>query len=117
MSLISAIEAGAKALFTKVETDIKTVIKTPNWTDLAFIALIAFFALLVWNPVKQFLQPTDLRTFAFVFSVWMVCHTYKWGVATKAQAQQAATLHTNQTAVSTTTIATTPATPTASTSK
>jgi hypothetical protein len=117
MSFITAVEAGAKALFTKVETDITTVIKTPNWTDLAFLALIAFLALLVWNPVKQFLQPTDLRTFAFVFSVWMVCHTYKWGVATKAQAAQAATLHTNQTAVATTTIATAPAAPTAVTAK
>jgi hypothetical protein len=115
MSIVSAVEAGAKALFTKVETDIKTVIKTPNWTDLAFLTLIAFLALLVWNPVKQFLQPTDLRTFAFVFSVWMVCHTYKWGVAAKANASQAIALHTNTT---TQTIALTPPVPgTATTSK
>jgi hypothetical protein len=115
MNIIAAVEAASKALFAKAETDIKSEIANPNWADLGFLALIAFVILLMYNPVKQLIQPADLGILAGIFKVWLICHTARWIAAQVINGWKATTQHTNAT---TQTIATAPpVAPTAITSK
>lgn len=114
MNIFAAAEAAWKALFTKAETDIKAEIAAPNWADLGFLGLVAFVLLLMYNPVKQLVQPADLGILAGVFKVWLICHTAKWITAQAINGWKSTTQHTN---VTNQTIATTPVAPVAATSK
>lgn len=97
MNIIAAIEAAAKTLFAKTETDIKSEIASPNWADLSFLALVGLVLLLMYNPVKQLVQPADLTILAGVLKVWMVCHAAKWIATGLFNTWRAVTGHTNAT--------------------
>lgn len=111
MNIIAAVEAATKTLFAKTETDIKSEIASPNWADLSFLALVGLVLLLMYNPIKQLVQPADLLILAGVLKVWMVCHAAKWIATRFYNTWRAVTGHTNETnqAIATAPAVTTPA--------